>query len=164
MLLIRKKMKKILLLLSAAVMLFASCEGPRGPQGPPGENGGSEWWFVKEYTVRSDQWKLVGGEDELNSYFQYEVLISDLDEDVFYDGKVECSMYLDEDYRIQANLTEVIHYGEYNPNTGKEELWTETYKCDYAVGSIMFKVEYSDFYTGKRPGTKRFRVMLNLSY
>ncbi|MDR0743765.1 MAG: hypothetical protein LBF05_05365, partial [Tannerella sp.] len=117
-------------------------------------------WVIKEYTVRSDQWKLVGGVDALSSYYEYEVLIPELDKDIFYDGKMTAYMYLDEDYKIQAELPEVIHCGLYNPN-GYDDLWTETYKCDYAVGSIMFKVEYSDFYTKNRPGTKRFRVVLN---
>ncbi|MDR2042485.1 MAG: hypothetical protein LBP98_09265 [Tannerella sp.] len=152
-------MKKILFLLPAAVLMFVSCEGPAGPPGEKGEPG--LWWFVNEYTVRSDQWKLVGGTDELNSYYQYEIPVPELDKDVFYEGKMTCYMYLNEDYSVQAELPEVIHYGEYNPDTGGENLWTETYKCDYAIGSILFKVEYSDFFTGNRPGTKRFRVVLN---
>ncbi|MDR0393947.1 MAG: hypothetical protein LBH77_02190 [Tannerella sp.] len=162
-------MKKILFLLSVIILMSVSCEGPMGPMGPMGERGekgekgeaGSEW-YIREYTVRSDQWVLVGGGvDDLNSYYQYEVSMPELDEDIFYDGKMTGYMYLDKDYRIQAELPEVIHLGEYNPSTGSDYLWTETYKCDYAVGSVMFKVEYSDFYTGNRPGTKRFRVVLN---
>jgi hypothetical protein len=154
-------MKKILFLLFAMILLSTSCEGPVGPRGEKGESGNGLMWFIQEFTVRSDQWKLVGGVDALNSYFQYEVSIPDLNEDIFYDGKMTCYMYLDDDYRIQAELPEVIHYGQYNPNTGNDDLWTETYKCDYAIGHVMFKVEYSDFYTVNRPGTKKFRVVLN---
>jgi hypothetical protein len=152
----REKMKKILLL-SVVILLSASCAEESGIA-PANET----WFYVREYTVRSDQWRLVGGEDELDSYYEYEVSVPDLDRDVFYYGNVDCYMYLDNDYTIQAKLPEVIHRGQYNPTTREDDLWTETYKCDYAIGSILFKVEYSDFYTGNRPGTKKFRVFLVL--
>jgi hypothetical protein len=151
-------MKKILFLLLAAIFVFASCEGPMGPKG---ETGDTLEWYIREYTVQSNQWELIGGRDKLNSFFQFEVLMPELDADIFYDGKMMAYMYLDDACTIQAALPEVIHYGQYNPQNGTDDLWTETYKCDYAVGSIMFKVEYSDFYTENRPGTKTFRVVLN---
>jgi hypothetical protein len=45
---------------------------------------------------------------------------------------------------------------------GSEEiLWTETYDCDFAPGSIMFYVNYSDFFVSNRPPTTSFRVVLN---
>lgn len=153
-------MKRIIFLLTTAMMLFVSCEGDRGPVGPPGEKGDKgdgTWWYVKEFTVRTDQWKLVGKEHDLNSYYEYQVNISDLSEDVFYDGLMTAYMYLDDN--TQAQLPEVIHYGIDTEN-GQEHLWTETYKCDFAVGSILFKVEFSDFLTENRPATKKFRVVL----
>jgi hypothetical protein len=158
-------MKKIIYLLMMAMTLLVSCEGDRGPMGPPGEKGekgDATWWYVREFTVHSDQWNLVGREHDLNSYYEYEMKISDLDEDVFLDGVMTAYMYLDEKFTIQAQLPEVVHCGEIS--NGKEHLWTETYKCDFAVGSVMFKVEFSDFLTEYRPSTKRFRVVLQLPY
>jgi hypothetical protein len=135
--------------------------GPMGPQGEKGEPGEGMWWFVKEYTIRPNQWELVGGANNLESYYRYEINISELDEDIFYDGKVSCSVYTDEESKnIQQDLPCVWHYGE--PDNDGPYLWTETYDFDYAVGSIMLYVTYNDFLTaGNLPDRSKFRVILN---
>ena len=154
-------MKKILFLLSAAIMLLTSCEGPAGRDGLDGLDGEGMYWFVKKYTINTNQWELVNGKDQLNSYFRAEVKIPELDSEIYKNGNVFCYMYQDVDgVEVQTILPFSLPMGQSNPN-GSEELWTETYAYDFTVGSVMFYVNYSDFYTSNRPPTTSFRVVLN---
>ena len=147
-------MKKILFLLSAAIILLASCEGPAGKDA-------EVYWFVKTYTINSNQWELINGEDQINSFFRAEIVIPELDRDIYKDGNVFCYMFQNVDgVEVQTPLPYSIPVGQSYPN-GSEELWTETYAFDFTVGSIMFYVNYSDFYTNNRPPTTRFRVVMN---
>ena len=151
-------MKKLFLLMTAAMVLFASCEGPAGRDGI---DGAETYWFVEDYTINANQWKLINGEDQLNSYFQAEVQIPQLDSDIYRKGNVFCYMYQRNDgVEVQTLLPFTVPYGE--PRGGNSEhIWIETYACDFKVGSVMFYVNFSDFYTNNRPPTTTFRVVLN---
>ena len=159
-------MKKILLLLVTSVLVLSSCEGPAGRDGFDGRDGldgldgeGTKW-FVKTYTIKQGDWKLVKGVNELNSYFRAEVLIKELDNFVYEKGNVFCYMFQNIDgVEVQTMLPFVIPLGE--GHSGGEDLWTEMYSCDFSPGSIMFYVNYSDFITEVRPGTISYRVVLN---
>jgi len=147
-------MKKILFLLTTAVWLFASCEGPAG------KDAVETYWFVKNYTINSNQWQLVGGVDELNSYYKASVNIPELDRDIYEKGNVFCYMFQRiNNVEVQTLLPYTIPMGESKGNT--ELLWTETYACDFSIGRVNFYVNYSDFYTSNRPPTVTFRVVLN---
>jgi len=151
-------MKKILFLLSAAIMLFASCEGPAGRDGRDGEG---IYWFVDDYTINANQWELVNGVDQLNSFYRAEIKVPKLTKDIYEDGNVFCYMYQRVDGKeVQTLLPFTLPKGQKNPN-GTEDLWTETYAYDFMVGSIMIYVNYSDFYTSNRPPTTSFRVVMN---
>ena len=151
-------MKKILFLLSAVILLFTSCEGPAGRDGFDGED---TKWFVKTYTIRTGDWQLVNGVDALNSYYKAEVIIPELSRFVYEKGNVFCYMFQEIDgTEVQTLLPFSLPIGI--ESKGGEEIWTETYACDFTPGSIMFYVNHSDFYTGRgRPGTTSFRVVLN---
>ena len=155
-------MKKILFLLSAVVMLFASCEGPAGRDGIDGRdglNGEGMYWFVRTYSI--NKWELVNGKDNIDSYFRAEIKIPELDRDIYAGGNVFCYMLQNMDgTEVQTLLPFVLPKGQINPN-GTEHLWTETYAYDFTVGSIMLYVNYSDFYTSNIPPTASFRVVLN---
>ena len=157
-------MRKVLFLLTTAVLLFASCEGPAGRDGLDGFDGldgDGMYWFVKTYTINENQWQLVNGVDQLNSFYKAEIKISELDRDIYDGGNVFCYMYQRVDGKeVQTLLPFTIPKGQSYPN-GTEDLWTETYAYDFMVGSIMIYVNYSDFYTSNRPPTKSFRVVLN---
>lgn len=157
-------MKKILFLLSAAVLLFASCEGPAGRDGfdgLDGKDGAITYRFVKEYTVNTNSWELVNGEDQLNSFFRYEIEIPQLDREIYNYGDVFCYMFQNVDGdEVQTLLPFHIPIAQDNGN-GQTDFWSETYFYDFMEGSIMIYVYYSDFYTNNRPGTSTFRVVLN---
>ena len=146
-------MKKLFLLLTVAY-LFASCEGPAG------KDALETYWFVKTYTINANQWQLVNGEDQLNSYFRASISIPELDRDIYEKGHVFCYMFQSIDGReVQTLLPFTAPYGDVKGNT--EILWTETYAYDYSPGRITFYINYSDFYTSNRPSDKSFRVVLN---
>ena len=142
-------MKKILLLLSVAITLFTSCEVE------------DPYKFVDVYTINTNRWELINGVDQLNSYYQAEIRIPELDRGVYEKGTVSCYMFQKIDgVEVQTPLPFSLPKGIDNGN-GTEDLWTETYAYDFAVGSIMFYVNYSDFWTGDhRPPTISFRVVL----
>lgn len=150
-------MKRFVLLLSIIVFALTSCEGPAGPMGPEGEG---MKWFVETYTIRENQWELVNGVDELDSYFRAEVKIPDLTNFVYEDGNVFCYMFQTVGgVEVQTLLPFTVPYGDGPIND--EHLWTETYACDFSPGYVVFYVNYSDFYTNNRPPTTSFRVVLN---
>ena len=158
-------MKKNLFLLSAVIMMLASCEGPAGRDGfdgrdgYDGRDGAGMNKIVKTYTIKEGDWKLVKGVNELNSYYQAEVLINELNKRVYEDGNVFCYMFQNIDgVEVQTMLPFVIPLGE--GHSGGEDLWTEMYSCDFSPGSIMFYVNYSDFITEVRPPTISYRVVL----
>lgn len=154
-------MKKILFVLSAVIVLFASCEGPAGRDGMDGRDGEGTYFFVKEYTVNTNSWELVNGEDELNSFYRYEIDIPQLDRDMYNYGNVFCYMFQKVDgYEVQTLLPYHLPLGQDTGN-GKPDFWSETYFYDFMEGSIMIYVYYSDFYTNNRPPTTTFRVVLN---
>ena len=141
-------MKK-LLLLSAVLWLFLSCEGTEGM-----------YWYVDTYEIHTNQWQLVNGVDNLGSYYQAEIKIPELTKKIYEKGNVFCYMFQKSNgTEVQTLLPFTVPYGEGKGNS--EHLWTETYACDFAPGSIMFYVNYSDFYTNVRPPTTTFRVVLN---
>ena len=143
-------MKKILFLLSVTALLFVSCESQN-----------DMYKFVKTYTIHSDQWELEGGRDQLNSFYQAEIRIPELNRDIYEDGNVFCYMYqIVDGVKVQTLLPFNLPLGQGNPN-GSEHLWTETYAYDFTIGSIMLYVNRSDFYTNNRPPTTSFRVVLN---
>ena len=153
-------MKKLFFLLSVVLFTFASCEGPPGRDGLDGRDGAGTYWFVKTYTIQSNQWTLINGEDQLNSYFRAQISIPKLDRELYERGNVQCYMFQNiNNTEVQTPLPFTIPLGEKGTGGG-ELLWTETVSFDFYPGTITFYVNYSDFYTSNRPGTVTFRVVL----
>ena len=148
-------MKKYLFLLT--VLVLAACEGPMGP---PGEPGTVTNWKILTYTVRADEWKLVGYAGELNSYYMCEKPARDITDFIYTDGNV--TGYLIQNPRkqneVQTPLPFVIPRGELDK--GQEILYTEVYTFDFMPGSIAFYVNYTDFETNIRPGECDYRIVL----
>ena len=143
-------MKKVLFLLSAAVWLFVSCEGPAGRDG---FDGAETYWFVKEYPVRSSDWSLVNDVEPFGSYYRYSLNIPELDQDIFKKGNMFCCMYRNSN--VQTPLPFTIHLGE------NDYLWTETYSCEFSLKTVTLFANYSDFFMDIRPENTMFRVVLN---
>jgi hypothetical protein len=156
-------MKKLVLVLGAVLALL-SCEGPVGPPGPPGEPGdpGAETkWKHIYYTVKQSDWNLIGGVDELNSYYEYifenEPSITDF---IYEEGIVLGYLVVNPGAKdeVLRPLPDSFPYGE-DSNQG-ESLWTEIITYDYMPGSVAFYVRYNDFYTATPPPTLKFRISM----
>jgi hypothetical protein len=145
-------MKKKLLLLLMTTFLFASCEKERISE--------EMYWFVDTYTIRSNQWELVNGANQFDSYFQARVSIPELSRAIYENGNVFCYMFqMVNNREVQTPLPFSLPFGEVID--GREHLWTETYSFDYSPGSITFYINYTDFFTSNRPDGASFRVVLN---
>ena len=152
-------MKRLFFVLMTVVGLFASCEGPAGRDGL---DGAETYWFVKVYTINTNDWRLINGVDRLGSYYEAKISIKELDKDLYEKGLVSCYMFqrTNNNVEVQTPLPFTLPYGKATGGN-QEELWTETYSFEYSPGSITFYVYYSDFYTSNRPPSTSFRVVLN---
>lgn len=142
--------------------IFTSCEGPMGPQGPQGEPGEGINWKVYDMTIPADEWQLVGGENELNSFYMYifegNEAPAELQYVTQYDGDVSGYFIstLDNGDELYSPLPYEVYAGAAG-NSG-EWLWSELYTFDFTHNSIAFYVYYNDFATSERPGTMKFRM------
>jgi hypothetical protein len=167
-------MKK-LILLALSALAMAACEGPMGPPGPqglPGENGQNgrdgqdgrngqdgrdgqgTHWIREKFTVNPGDWRLEGGANQLNSYFQCDFRWLDMTQQVYETSSVVA--YIEtgtsDGNKIKNGMPYVWHRGA--TVDGTEELWTETYDFDFVPGWISFYLTYSDFYTGNNRPTE----------
>ena len=147
-------MKKIIGLLMLLVA-FTACEGPmgpEGPQGPPGEGGGIvEGWRYKEFTVKSQDWKL--SDDE--TYFWCEYPWDEVTDYVYEEGLAFGKLY------TTVGDAETLTPLPYSIDcTDGKVVWQETYTFDYNPGWVAFYVNYSDFQMDVRPGDMKFRVSI----
>ncbi|RRD58188.1 hypothetical protein [Tannerella forsythia] len=151
-------MKKIGLLICVLAMALTSCEGPMGP---PGRDGEALNWKIVYYTVKAEDWKLLGKQDAIGSHFMYEFKENALTKTIYKDGKIVGYLIQDEgkSSEVQTPLPYTIPLGK--EANGKTELWSEIYTFDFMPGSIAFHLFYSDFYTGNPPPTCTFRIVMN---
>jgi hypothetical protein len=151
-------MKRKLFLLSVSALLLLACEGPMGPPGEPGE--GLKWQILT-YTVHEGDWKLVGGKDNLNSYYIYEFDEKLLTNFIYESGNVFGYVIFNpgKNNETQTPLPHMIPLGDSDP--GGEFLWQEYYTFDFMPGSIAFYADYNDFHTSVRPPTCVFRIVMN---
>ncbi|GHU08879.1 hypothetical protein FACS189431_5950 [Alphaproteobacteria bacterium] len=152
-------MKKLVLVL-VATLTFLSCEGPVGPPGPAGDPSVETQWKHIFFTVKQSDWALVGGADQLNSYYEYifdEPAITDF---IYKEGIVLGYLVVNSGTKDEAlrPLPDSSPYGQ-DTNQG-ESLWTEIINYDYMPGSIAFYVRYNDFYTATPPPTLRFKISM----
>jgi hypothetical protein len=153
------KMKKLVLGL-VAMLTFLSCEGPVGPQGPPGDPSAETQWKHIYFTVKESDWDLIGGADQLNSYYEYifnEPAITDF---IYEQGIVLGYLVVSPgtNDEVLRPLPDSFPYGQ-DTNQG-ENLWTEIINYDYKPGSIAFYVRYNDFYTATPPPTLKFKISM----
>jgi len=154
-------MKTKLFLLCMIAAALASCEGPMGPQGEPGAPGEGVNWKILYYTVRANDWHLVGGENELNSYYMYEFDEPELSDFIYESGNVLGYIILNSG-KSNETLSPLPYNIALGEGSGSNEfLWTENYFFDYMPGSVAFFVYYSDFNTEIKPPTCEFRLVMN---
>lgn len=162
--------KYCVFLFMAAMMALAACEGPAGRDGYDGRDGrdgidGKDGegmnWSILTYTVRAEDWELVGGADQLNSHYIYEFSEPKLTNYIYSEGVVSGyrELTLDNGSKVLTPLPYIIPVGEEDGNS--KNLWSEYYTFDYQAGSIAFYAYYTDFYTANKPPTCTFRIVMN---
>ncbi|MDR3269644.1 MAG: hypothetical protein LBT83_11345 [Tannerella sp.] len=136
-------MKKYLVLWSLLALTFTACEGPVGP---PGE-GGLE---VSYHTIRTRDWQLIGGTQDVSFY---RCLVDlNIGDDIYEYGNISVFLYLmDDRNEVQAPLPYSI------PRVDGSIRWDEQYSFDFDSGTISF---YADYLRGETPPEKEFRVVL----
>ncbi|MDR0573471.1 MAG: hypothetical protein LBG96_05485 [Tannerella sp.] len=142
-------MKRILFLLSAAIMLFASCEGPAGRDGVDGRDGEMSF-FVENFRVYANNW-IHTGTGKYVSYYEYIAKI-DIRDEAYAKGMVNVYIYPFPDENVQAPLPYWVQY------TAGDNTWLEGYNYDFDSGTIKF---YLDWSNGKSlPAITDFRVVV----
>ncbi len=145
-------MKNFICLLAIVILGFTACEGPEGPPGPVNIK-------TITYTVRDVDWKLVGGPDQIGSYYQYIFDEPFLTSYVYDYGTFIGYMFDNIDgSEVQTGLPYTIY--DIEETSGGERPFSVQYMCDATPGTIAFKVVFSDFYTEQyAPPTCNFRLM-----
>ncbi|MDR1984645.1 MAG: lipoprotein [Prevotellaceae bacterium] len=143
-------MKKTLIFAALFAVMLSACQGPQGPKGEDSN------WFVTSFTVNSNEWRLSGQPNDLNSYYYADKIIENLTDFIFEEGIVIA--YIKTGNNVKNEMPFVFHRGDSDGTN--ESLWTETYDFDFYPGGITFYVTYSDFSTAIRPGTETFYVVL----
>jgi hypothetical protein len=146
-------MKKLLPALVAG-LCFLSCEGPMGPPGPAAEQ--TQWNYVY-YTVKSQDWRLVGGENNQNSYYQYVFDEPALTDFIYKEGVVMGYVVANPGVEGEEVLRPLPDTW---PIAEGQDYWTEHITFDCMPGSVAFYVAYNDFATGVRPLSMTFKLMM----
>ncbi|MDR1340778.1 MAG: hypothetical protein LBK58_12105 [Prevotellaceae bacterium] len=115
-------------------------------------------WYTENLEVKASDWKLVGGIDEIDSYYEYI-----FDNFPYVDGIVSVYMYQNFDKNTELQIP--LPYTSYEVDildNGEEVYYSIQYSYDIARdGSIALKVHVSDYFTGLfRPDTEVFRVAI----
>jgi hypothetical protein len=143
-------MKKVLVLF-AVLAGMASC----------GDNGSVTPDVTLWYTVLERDWTLVGGPDDIGSYYECVFDVPRLSENVYNNGLV--FVY----YEYNDNGTWVLTplpytYYDIIVSRGIEYPYAAAYSYDITPGTIAFRLTYSDFLTGQYapPASSKFRLTL----
>ena len=144
-------MKKILFLLSAAIMLFASCEGPAGRDGYDGEDGKDFSFHNAYFTIESRDWERVS----VGRYATLYKCVRDVDirEEAYERGMVLASIFQwdENDNEVKTLLPFWVQH------TDGDNTWLEGYYYDYDHGTVAFYVECRN---GTTPPRCEFHVFV----
>lgn len=147
------KVLKSIGIILLALITFNSCEED--------VDNYHEQWYVDEFKIEPNQWKLVGEPDEIGSY--YECVFSGLPlHDSYYDGIVTAYMYSDygTKHEVQAPLPYTIFYID-NVGGYEEKVSLQFSYEVRADGKIAFKAHVNDYFTSLfRPETIYFKVAI----
>lgn len=120
-----------------------------------------EAWYIKDVTVSSNDWVLVGNPGQVGSYYEYIVYDVPLKES-YYSGIVAGYMYMDFDTNNEIQMP--LPYTEYfvDNSSGYSENCAIQYSYDMmANGTVAFKAQPSNHNTQSfRPGKQHFRIAI----
>lgn len=149
-----KALRNISLLIIALITISSCTEEKYYPSDVYQES-----WYVDEFQVMNNHWRLVGNPGEINSYYQYEYSGLPLSES-YYKGVVTAYLYFG--YETSNEAQTPLPYTEYKYDADADEYYSIQYTYDVKPnGQIIFYAYVSDFYTNLfEPGTQTFRVAI----
>ncbi|MDR0385927.1 MAG: hypothetical protein LBH60_07605 [Prevotellaceae bacterium] len=115
-------------------------------------------WFTQNLEVKAGDWKHVGKDDEIGSYYEYV-----FDGFPYVDGIINVYLYQNFGARSETQTPlPYTYYGVEVLENGKENYYSIQYSYDIAIdGTIALKIHVSDYYTSLfDPGTEYFRVAI----
>ena len=148
-----KKMKKILLLLSVAVLLFASCEGPAGRPGFDGEDGKDFDFHIENFTIKSKDWQRVSI-GKYATLYECVKLNVEVTEKAYEEGVVHVYMFQWNDASNSEVQTQLPYWVQH---VDGDNTWLEGYNFDFDATSVAFYVECAN---GTTPPECEFRVVV----
>jgi len=161
-------MKKLLGCLVMFVLFFTACEGPMGPAGRDGRDGWdgkdgveTKWW-IKDFTIAKKDWQLVGKPDDIGSYFRCIFNVSEITRDIYNDGAIIAYYRFVDDFGDEVQTVLPYTYYWMDVKGGIEYPYSVQFSYDTTIGSIAFKLTFSDFYTFENgpPATCYFKLVL----
>ena len=155
-------MKKLRGWLLMVMIGITACEGPMGPAGPPGRDGTETLWWIKDFTVTSRMWELVGSPDEIGSYYRCIFDVPDLTAAIYDDGGIICYYRYVDDFGDEVQTPLPYTYYDMVIENGVEFPYSVQFSYDVTPGSIAFKLVFSDFFTGEfgPPASCKFRLVM----
>jgi hypothetical protein len=148
----KESMKKLLLMLTAATLLFVSCQGPAGRDGLDGLDGKDFEFYVENFTIRSQDWRYVNS-GRYTSLYEY-VAEVDVSEDAYERGIVNVYLF---QWNTGSNSEVQTPLPYWTQHTVGDNTWLEGYNYDFDKGTIAFYVEIEK---GTTPPTCSFRVAI----
>ena len=161
-------MKKLLGCLMIFVLVFAACEGPMGPagrdgwDGKDGKDGAETKWWIKDFTIAKSNWELVGNPNDIGSYFRCIYNVPEITRDIYNDGAIIAYYRYVDDFGDEVQTVLPYTYYDIVVDNNNESPYCVQYSYDTTVGSIAFKLVFSDFYTREYgpPSSCKFRLVL----
>ncbi|MDR3094960.1 MAG: hypothetical protein LBU62_10035 [Bacteroidales bacterium] len=143
-------MKKVFIILLTAVAGFTACKGPAGRDGK-----------TRAFTILGNAWELIGGPNEIGSYYSCLVEFPELDDVIYNEGIIVCYYeHLDELGDLVLSPMPYSTYDMYTNDRDEEVQVSINYSYTVSSGYIEFRLAYSDFYTSDFPPPSKcfFRV------
>jgi hypothetical protein len=141
-----------------SLVILSSCTEGSNRDYDQNIDTGQPNWYTENLEVKTSDWRRVGHEDEIGSYYEY--VFSGFP---YEDGII--SVYMYQNFGTPSEIQIPLPYTYYGVDilgNGEEVSYSIQYSYDIATdGTIAFKVHVSDYYTSLfHPGTELFRVAI----
>ena len=134
-------MKKVLLALVAAVMVFSSCS----------KDEDNTQVNIYSYSVSDNEWELVD-----NKLYQVWIDVPQLTKNVIENGSMQVSQRIDENGKVLYTPLPAI----FTDDKEGGDTYSSFTDYEYTVGGLYIFVIASDLSTTIRPGDRTFRVTI----
>ena len=159
-------MKKLFGFLVMVMIGMTACEGPPGRDGV---NAKPTDWKNVNFQIFLDDWMLQGEKNEIGSYYYYVFDAPEITENIYDNGLIICNYLYTDD--VGYDVQSILPYTEYfidTDNFGEESRFAMHFSYSVMptvrkhLGTIEFRVTFSDFYTGEKGPPEECNFKLTL--